>query len=214
MLGLPLHVIAFPQIDLTIDDEVERSHDQKNWTPFEFQDVMYYVNSIWPFQVVNVSIDSRKPWVGTAKMVTNIAFHNVRNHWDFGHIRGGTPALPIGNGTFLSFFHSSTTTTHLQTYCFGAYTFSVSLSDSGSGVPTFRLTGLSREPIVNNSMYSGKWKEQMGAFAFIDYVVFPMSFFIEDGFIFLLYGWQDQYGVLAKLKVEEVLKSLVAIIQD
>ena len=78
----------------------------------------------------------------------------------------------------------------------------------------FRLSGLSREPIVNSSMYTGTWKEQMGAFAFIDYVVFPMSFFIEEGFIFLLYGWQDKDGILAKLKLDDVLRGLVAIVQD
>ena len=198
--------------DLTIHDEVEKGHDQKNWTPFEFQDIMYYVNSIWPFQVINVTINARKGWVGTGKMITNIAFHNVRNHWNFGHIRGGTPALPIGNNSYLAFFHSSQTKLHLQTYCFGAFTFTANVSNDGK--PNFRLSGLSKEPIVNRSMYTGNWKEQMGAFAFIDYVVFPMSFFIEDGFIFLLYGWQDKDGILAKLKVDDVLKGLVAIVQD
>ena len=122
--------------------------------------------------------------------------------------------MPIGNNTFLAFFHSSTVTHSLQTYCFGAFTFTGSSSGGNNDIPLFKLSGLSREPIVNQSMYTGKWKDQMGAFGFMDYVVFPMSFFIEEGYVFLLYGWQDKEGILAKLKLDDVLKGLVAIIQD
>ena len=194
-------------VDLAIEDKVEQFHDQKNWTPFEYKGELYYVNSIWPFQVVNITVDSKKAWMGLATMLTNVAFHNLKTHWEYGHIRGGTPALHIGNDTYFSFFHSSTTTRHLQTYCFGAFTFEVRSTPSVQ----FKLTGMSREPVVNSSMYSGLWKEQMGAFAFIDYVTFPMSFFVEDGFVFLLYGWQDKEGVLAKLKLVDLLASLVEI---
>lgn len=197
-------------VDLVIEDKVEHFHDQKNWTPFEFQNIMFYVNSIWPFQVVNITIDPYHSWVGMAYMCENVAFHNLKTHWDYGHIRGGTPALPIGNDTYLSFFHSSHTIDHLQTYCFGAFTFMAwsNATIGTTGVTHFKLTGMSRTPIVNSSMYNGPWKEQMGAFAFMDYVTFPMSFFMEEDNIFLVYGWQDKEGILSKLKLAEVLSSL------
>jgi hypothetical protein len=60
-------------------------------------------------------------------------------------------------------------------------------------------------------MYTGTWKEQMGAVAFIDYVTFPMSFFIEKEFVFLLYGWQDKEGHVLKLKLKDLLATLVEI---
>lgn len=192
-------------IDLEMVDNVEHFHDQKNWTPFEFEGFMYYINSIWPFQVVNITVDDKRPWVAQANMITNIAFHNIKSHWEYGHIRGGTPALPIGNNTYLSFFHSSSTTNRLQTYVFGAYTF---IAKRG---PAFMLSSLSRIPIADVSFYEGKWKEQMGAAAFIDYVTFPMSFFIEEGFVFVLVGQQDKEGSLIKLKLTTLLESLIEI---
>jgi predicted GH43/DUF377 family glycosyl hydrolase len=166
---------------------------------------MYYINSIWPFQVVNITVDEKRPWIGQANMITNIAFHNIKNHWEYGHIRGGTPALRIYNDTYLSFFHSSTTQNHLQTYVFGAFTFTAISKHS------FILNGISRSPILTRSFYEGPWKEQMGAAAFIDYVVFPMSYFIENGFIFLMVGRQDKEGCLLKLQLSEVIASLVEI---
>ena len=192
-------------VDLEMVDNVEHFHDQKNWTPFEFEGFMYYINSIWPFQVVNITVDEKRPWVAQANMITSIAFHNIKSHWEYGHIRGGTPALPIGNNTYLSFFHSSSTTNRLQTYVFGAYTF---IAKSG---PAFMLSSLSRIPIADVSFYEGKWKEQMGAAAFIDYVTFPMSFFIEEGFVFVLVGQQDKEGSLIKLKLTTLLESLIEV---
>ena len=192
-------------IDISIEDQVEHFHDQKNWTPFEYNSVMYYINSIWPFQVVNITISSNSPWLATASIITNMAFHNIKSNWKYGHIRGGTPALMISNNTYLSFFHSSSTKQHLQTYVFGAFTF-VAVSHT-----EFKLLSISHIPIASKSMYTGTWKEQMGAVAFIDYVTFPMSFFIEKEFVFLLYGWQDKEGHVLKLKLKDLLASLVEI---
>ena len=42
----------------------------------------------------------------------------------------------------------------------------------------------------------------------IDYVVFPMSFYIEDGYVFLSHGRQDTEGWITRISLKELLASL------
>jgi hypothetical protein len=98
-------------------------------------------------------------------------------HWNYGELRGGTPAHKINDREYFSFFHSS----HKLpgngirvTYFIGAYTFSSS--------PPFHLIRVSPVPLVppGNKFYSGQWNSKR-----LDYVIFA------SGYIFT---YIDEHG--------------------
>lgn len=150
--------------------------------------------------------------------------HHHRFIWDWGELRGGSTALLIHDKFFLTFFHSRKYThsdygirSWFETYYFGAYTFSTT--------PPFRMLKISRAPIVLDEWYSGPTVEGN---PFLDYVVFPLSSFLanetvrsvsEDGkeefisttVVTLSVGRNDKEGWIAKIRLDELLASLVTI---
>ena len=96
--------------------------------------------------------------------------------WEFGELRGGTPALLIQPDLLLAFFHSKWTLpgSRLISYFFGAYTLSVGPGPT-SKWPSFTLKSVSRVPLVHRVMYDGAWSHYKN---YVDYIVFPMSFVI------------------------------------
>jgi hypothetical protein len=76
---------------------------------------------------------------------------------------------------------------------------------------TFQLTGISREPVVHQSWYQGKWLYLPHAFGLVDYVVFPSSLYlqIDEKVLYLQYTLQDNASYMAKFNFREVLASLV-----
>lgn len=83
----------------------------------------------------------------------------------------------------------------------GAYTF--------SREPPFTLLEVSPYPIVHDTLYNGPWDHITQRR--IDYCVFPTTFFIEGGTIFLSLGHQDRSGYVATLDLRAVLDSLLPV---
>lgn len=189
--------------------------DQKNWCPFDFNGRMLFVSGLQPHRVVglttdptdSLSLDKDPPSIMSIEAVT-ISLTNITNmNWKYGNMRGGTPAVYIGENRYLSFFHSSNDIipggTTVKTYNFGAYIF--------DSQPPFAVKAMSRHPIVHESMYTGPWIHQEQAFFIIDYVVFPMSFDVRDGVVYLVYGKQDDAGWVAEIDLESLLDSLMPV---
>jgi predicted GH43/DUF377 family glycosyl hydrolase len=175
------------------------SRREKNWSPFEYEGELMLIYSIAPHKIL-------KPIFGT-NSCQSVAHTWSSIHWNWGELRGGTPALRLGN-QYLSFFHSSTEITSLHSsgekilhYFIGAYTFEKD--------PPFKVTQISPEPIVGNNFYAGPvydfyWKPIRA--------IFPCGFIFDEDFIWISYGRQDHEIWIVQLDRHELLNSLVSSI--
>ena len=174
-----------------------RARSEKNWVPFDYQGNLLLAYSISPHRIL-------QPQMGTGQCDT-IAFTTGNIEWDWGHLRGGTPALAIGD-EYLAFFHSSNYLTSVQSegknithYYMGAYTFKANAP--------FDVTRLSPTPIVHESFYNGPahhtWKPMR--------TVFPCGLVFDDRYIWVAYGKQDHEVWVVKFDKAGLLNSLVPV---
>ncbi len=108
---------------------------EKNWCPFDYEGTPYFIYSdsprvIWgPF---------RRQAVFSEQHVT----------WDYGVIRGGTPAIRYGD-SYITFFHSAKNDKNNwekgRLYYMGAYVFEAK--------PPFRVTHITKMPIMRGDEY-------------------------------------------------------------
>jgi len=184
--------------DCMIDFEGQREvRSEKNWVPFAFENQLYLSYSLVPHKVFFPRIGENR---------CELAFLSLSAFkWNWGVLRGGTPALLIGD-EYLAFFHCSKSmaTQHskcksIPHYFMGAYTFSAK--------PPFHLTRISPEPIVGKNFYKGPayktWKPLR--------VVFPGGFVSDDRFIWIVYGRQDHESWMVKLDKKQLLDSLIPL---
>ncbi|MGR3952368.1 MAG: hypothetical protein QRY74_05685 [Chlamydia sp.] len=188
--------ITNPAPLLEFGEENERRW-QKNWVPFDYNGQLMLAYSINPHRIV-------QPIEGTHSC-SEISHSTGDIEWDFGQLRGGTPALE-SKGEYLAFFHSSKdmVTAHsagkkITHYVMGAYTFSPE--------PPFEITKISSKPIVGKDFYYGPtyktWKPLR--------VVFPCGFIQDERFVWIAYGRQDHEVWIAKLDKEKLWNSLIPV---
>ncbi len=173
------------------------TRNEKNWVPFSYRDQLMLAYSINPHKIF-------RPMLGT-EFCESFSTSEAKMKWDWGALRGGTPALKIGD-QYLAFFHSSKNlpTVHsdgktILHYFMGAYTF--------SSEPPFEIQAISPEPIVGKRFYHGPacktWKPQR--------VVFPCGFVLLGDTAWVSYGRQDHEVWLVKIDVKKLLESLVPV---
>lgn len=228
-----------PTTGITNTVLVISSRPEKNWTPFSHRDNLYFLASVWPFHVVRVStVNTSHPQfpknradvhpdqlVGIMKTVNLIHLDpKTCMQWPWSshrHLafRGGTQSIDIGNGTFFGVFHAQSNLTTddygtLRTYTMGAFTFEAVASTKLEREKTpvsFQLTAVSKTPIVDRSWYTGKWFYDKNAFGKVDYIVYPMSLFVEGDELVILYGRMDVQTRAARFSLSEVLESLTPV---
>jgi predicted GH43/DUF377 family glycosyl hydrolase len=177
------------------ENEDERRWE-KNWVPFEYQGNLLLAYSLKPHRILRL--------LGLGKCETYASTSNSIN-WNWGILRGGTPALLDGD-QYLSFFHSSISmaTKHsdgkeIPHYFIGAYTFSAE--------PPFAITHISSQPIIDKGFYSSlpykTWRPLR--------VVFPCGFIMKDNDIWIVYGKQDFEIWATKLDKKGLLQSLIPV---
>ncbi len=171
---------------------------QKNWVPFEYQHQLLMAYSIAPHRILQPNLKTgicetiAKTW-GTI-------------NWNWGTLRGGTPALPLNDQEYLAIFHSSTEMPTVQSngkkishYFMGAYTFAAG--------PPFSIKRISQKPIVGQNFYNGPahktWKPLR--------VVFPCGLHFDDKHVWISYGRQDHEVWIAKLDKIKLLESLLPV---
>ncbi len=124
---------------------------EKNWIPFvvnhnDKEDEIYFVYKYLPHRILKLtSIED-----GIIEVVyNNEGEFSALKKWEekWGKIRGGTPAILVGD-EYLSFFHSSFKHKDEYYYVMGVITF--------ENKPPFRIKKLSKTPIIFNDMYSIK----------------------------------------------------------
>lgn len=175
---------------------------EKNWIPFNYQGNLLFAYSLLPHRILY-------PYLYPAQNIGSGVCETIANtrsnvSWDWGELRGGTPAILIDPDHYLAIFHSSMNMTTLHSdgedilhYFMGAYTF--------SSKPPFQITQASPEPIVGNGFYHGTvykpyWKPVR--------VVFPCGILDEDGYIWVTYGRQDHEIWIMKMDKAGLLASL------
>ncbi len=184
--------------------EGENEHRwQKNWVPFDYKGKLMLAYSINPHKIVCPRLDG-------SGICDTVSQTEIQSHWQllWGHLRGGTQALPLNDHEYISFFHSSkerrsiySPKQRISHYVMGAYTF--------SNKPPFNITAISHKPIVGDNFYNGPayktWKPLR--------VVFPCGFIMDTDFIWVVYGRQDHEIWVAKIYKKEFLGSLVPVQQ-
>lgn len=188
---------------------------EKNWVPFDYKDQLLLAYSIHPHLILH-PIEGTPVCEFYKEPLGCMNFHDHQNpssfketkvpiEWPWGILRGGTPALKIGD-EYLAFFHSSIYMPSLHSqgkkilhYFMAAYTF--------SATPPFELTRISPFPIIGKTFYSGPayktWKPLR--------VVFPGGYIMDDKYIHIIYGKQDFEMWVARLDKQKLLDSLISV---
>lgn len=211
------NIISLSHVHPFIHADAGGNQNHKNWTPFLFNKSVCYIQSINPLHVVTIgqpsifgkynAINDREVQATTISIVPEVSLP-----WSFGHLRGGSNALLLDD-KYVSFFH----TCHfipgnaLKTYFMGAFTF--------TSTAPFRMLAISPVPLVDPSLYAVAWNPLKNRM--IDYVVFPMSIFFEEGsdennstadrHIVLTFGHQDHTAQTARINVKKLLDSLIPV---
>lgn len=173
---------------------------EKNWIPFNYQDNLFLAYELVPHRILAPILDGSGVCETFATTVSSIV-------WDWGELRGGTPALLIDKNYYISFFHSCLEMASLHSkgetvlhYFIGAYLF--------TSEPPFEISKISPEPIIGTNFYHGEdyepyWKPVR--------VVFPCGLLVENDSIWISYGRQDHEIWIAKLAKQELLESLIPV---
>ncbi len=169
---------------------------EKSWVPFDYKGNLLLAYSLQPHKIF-------RPLFGRGECQT-IASTSRAAGWNWGLLRGGTPALEV-DGQYLAFFHSSQSMATLNSnktkmlhYFMGAYTFNLE--------PPFEITKISPEPIVGEDFYvetgfKPYWKPVKA--------VFPCGYIVEEDYIWVSYGRDDHEIWVVKLDKKGLLRSLV-----
>ena len=166
-------------------------HDgrEKNWAPFDYEG---YPNFIY----------SDNPRVIWNPFRRQAIISNQNLSWDFGSIRGGTPAIPYKD-KYITFFHSAKNATdgewrNGRLYYMGAYTF--------ESKPPFRVTHITKTPLMRGeSLYDNL--QHPGLIL----VVFPAGVIESQDSFFVSMGINDSCnGILriGKTPLENALTKL------
>ena len=173
---------------------------EKNWVPFIYQDTLLLAYTLKPHKIFFPRLDG-------SEICDTIASTEESGRWDYGVLRGGTPAF-LENDQYLSFFHTSKKMASVHSkgkeilhYFIGAYTFSKE--------PPFTITAMSQEPIIGKNFYHGIHYEKpyWGTVR----CVFPCGFISDPDFIWLAYGRDDHECWIAKLDKHMLLQTLVPV---
>ena len=177
---------------------------EKNWSPFIYTQKtghshLYFQYSLNPHKILFLQ-DPQVNYLTTLSKDDS----TPTSQWEkagWGVLRGGTPAIKIGNN-YLAFFHSSFLGKEgLIWYSMGAYTF--------ESQPPFRITAISPYPILFPGIYDSVSLNTAEA---RKRVIFPTSFVIEEKngkeLIHLSCGENDSAIKIVTIDKEILLKSL------
>lgn len=189
--------------DVTVDDPLllktpfPSQNYEKNWVPFNYHDepaLSYIVN---PHAVLVPSLtDGTCKLASLSKEIPNLG-------WDWGSIRGGTPAVLV-DGEYLGVFHSckQDPISGYKIYYMGAYTFNSN--------PPFNLTRVSAQPILHRDFYSSLPNHILtGHIA--SYVLFPAGIVARNHQIYVCYGENDVAIKVMELDKKKLYESMITL---
>lgn len=164
---------------------------QKNWSPFSYQNQLYFIYSPDPHEIIEPDFASG--------ICTKAYSTKVPLQWKWGKMRGGTPAVFV-DGEYLAFFHSAIEElTSISSgvkkwhYYMGAYTFTAK--------PPFCITKATPFPISTKGFYVESGCDKR--------VIYPGGFAATHDKIYLAYGKDDcemWIATLDKARLKKMLK--------
>ena len=180
--------------NLVTFDGASDQRREKSWTPFDYRGDLMLAYSLDPHLIF-------RP-IGQGQCET-IASTKGGVDWNWGPLRGGTPALAI-DGQYLAFFHSCKEMESVQSknekslhYFIGAYTFNID--------PPFEIEKISPVPIIAKGFYHHT--------GFKPYwhpvrAVFPCGYIVDNDSIWVAYGREDHEVWVVRLDKKRLLNSL------
>jgi hypothetical protein len=206
-------VAEIPLKMISIEHDIPPAH-QKNWPMFEYQGVLLFLQSIQPLRIILPSPEPssrsgnhttmihggiKKSSHTTVYYGHTVALSAVKNWcWPWGDVRGGSSMVLI-NSEYWGFFHTKTNigSRLVYTYVMGAYTMSAE--------PPFRLTSMSRYPIVPEKLIFGEW-----TYSRLDFCLYPMSveFQEETQIIYVGMGRNEIEGWLVGFNYTSLKRSM------
>jgi predicted GH43/DUF377 family glycosyl hydrolase len=191
------HFIADQIECLKYFENENRNIREKGWVPFVFNGNVLLAYSILPHRIFHPRLDGTGICDTVACTESNIS-------WDWGVLRGGTPAFIEKEG-YLAFFHSSmvmasahSSGKQMAHYFIGAYLF--------SHKPPFTILKISPEPIISKNFYNGiRYKPYWKPIR----CVFPCGYISDDKYIWIAYGRDDHETWIVKLDKKGLLNSLI-----
>lgn len=166
---------------------------EKNWTPFVWKGLLLMVYSIEPHEIIypNLPYGRAQTTYQTSSEID----------WEWGSLRGGTPALLV-DGHYLSFFHTALHTSSKAApqegkwhYFMGAYTFSAE--------PPFQITKVSPHPISHSEFYKESDAKKR--------VIYPGGFVDMGDDLYVAYGKDDREMWIAIIDKEKLMQSLIPV---
>ena len=160
---------------------------EKNWTPFTRDNDLFFVYNHDPFTVIQRRGDGQ--W--RLKYCQDVVWG-----WDWGEMRGGTPAI-WHDGLYYHFFHSSGCVGLTKVYFVGVYTFD----------RDFRPVSITRLPIMSGhgDHYTQPWGG--GPIS----AVFPCGAVFRDDKWAISYGYLDSEVRVVEFDHDTIEKTLVKI---
>lgn len=166
---------------------------EKNWTPFLSEDKLYLIYSTQPHLILQPNLETG--------ICQRIASTQLPFSWNWGEIRGGTPAYPAEGG-LLTFFHSSQELPAAsffgkkigRNYAMGAYLFENSFP--------FTIKKITSFPIGSVEDYMNKNRRK---------VIFPAGMVIDDHLIHVVWGKNDTGICLSTFDKEKLLSSMAKL---
>jgi predicted GH43/DUF377 family glycosyl hydrolase len=190
--------IEEPEVMLLFEGVNKRM--EKNWVPFIWQEKLLLAYSINPHRIFAPLFSGNR--------CQTLAKTSFLNDWEWGELRGGTPAL-VDEGEYLAFFHSYKEMSSVQSngkkishYFMGAYTFALD--------PPFAITHISDKPIVGQKFYREPFYKTWKPLR----VVFPGGFICDSDHVWVVYGRQDHEVWVVKLDKRGLRHSLKPVTAD
>jgi hypothetical protein len=131
----------------------------KNWSPFTYNDSVYFVHEVSPFRVLRLAGD-----VATVEFEYNLPAE-VMPIDNYSVLRGGSNGLDVGDGIVLGFGHDNYADNHydINTIRHRPYPWVVNMKDQTVGLPKIDFAWDSRYNIID-----------------------PTAFIVKDGKYFLM----------------------------
>lgn len=170
---------------------------EKNWTPFNYNNILLLAYSLAPHRIVVPLLNQHK-----AKTISQT---DTSFAWQWGELRGGTPAIR-DHDHYIAFFHSSKKMRSMHSqgkemphYFMGAYCFEKDWP--------WKITAISKEPIIGKNFYHGQaYRPYWGSVI----ALFPAGLISSDSYFWVVYGRQDHELWVTKIDKKKLYAQMVA----
>jgi hypothetical protein len=170
---------------------------EKNWTPFEYNNNLFYIYNRSPFEIIHYD-----PILRCVEQ-TNFFAQNIKYPGCFGDIRGDSNAIRINDDLYMATFHSVVNKKYLVGYCFF------------NAFPPFYVTKMCKEPLLD----AGKFKFPSNnkgpncAYNNMD-CIFPSALLNKESEVLLSCGLNDWDNGFFSFNKQELLNNTTDIFEN